>query len=279
MESEKMSIVIACYNDAKFIEQSVQSALDQTYENKEIIVIDDGSNQETKAVLNNLQPKINLLITQENKGTSAARNAGIAAATGEYILILDSDDYFEPEFSFKAISLFQNDPSTSIVTCFSRWFSSEKESKVFKPTGGTIKEALINNVAMGSSMFKKDAWEAVYGYDVNMHKGYEDWEFYIRVLQNGGEAKVIPVVLFNYRNKLLSRNKKANLQKYELLEYIYLKHDNLYIEYFPFFIREWLESVKKSEAFKQQVMDSIDYKIGYQLLRTLRYLGFFKKNV
>ena len=69
-----ISIIIPCYNDAQYIEQSVQSALDQTYPYKEIIVVDDGSNVETKAVLKQLEPKITHLITQENQGQSTARS-------------------------------------------------------------------------------------------------------------------------------------------------------------------------------------------------------------
>ena len=278
MQREKISIIIACYNDYEYLVKAVESARAQTWGNKEIILVDDGSNEETKKVITSLKPKINHLITQENRGVSAARNAGIKAATGEYILILDSDDYFEPEFSERAISLFKDNPSAKIVTCFSRWFSSEKNSKIFRPGGGTIKNALISNVAMGSSMFKKEDWKAAKGYDENMHKGYEDWEFYLRILKNGGGVKVIPEVLFHYRNKTGSRNKQANLVKYELFEYIYLKHAELYKEHFPFFIKEWLDSVKKSEAFKQQVMDSLDYKVGNKILKPLRFLGLFKKN-
>ena len=93
-----ISIIIPCYNDAKYIEQSVNSALNQTYSNKEVIVVDDGSNVETKQILKKLEPKLIKLITQENKGQSTARNVGINAAKGEYILTLDSDDYFEPTF-------------------------------------------------------------------------------------------------------------------------------------------------------------------------------------
>ncbi|MFN4762862.1 glycosyltransferase family 2 protein [Gillisia sp. Q332] len=276
MHSEKISIVIACYNDHIFIEQAIQSALDQTYENKEIIVVDDGSNQKTKAVLKELEPKLDLLITQKNKGVSAARNKGIEAATGNYVLILDSDDFFEASFCEKAMQVFQKNSALKIVTCYANWFSSNNDSIKFKPDGGSIKDALISNVAMGSSMFRKHDWKVVGGYDECMLKGYEDWEFYIRLLKSGGEAKVIPEVLFNYRNKKNSRNKKANLAKYQLLEYIYIKHADVYKEHFNFFVQDWLESNRKSEAFKKQVMDSLDYKIGHKLLKPFRLMGFFK---
>ena len=85
----KVSIIIPCFNDADYIEQSVQSAIDQTYQNKEIIVIDDGSDQKTKEVLKKIEPKIDKLIIQENLGVVIARNNGIEAAKGEFILTLD----------------------------------------------------------------------------------------------------------------------------------------------------------------------------------------------
>ena len=276
MSQDKLSIVIACYNDQEYLAESVESAYAQKWENKEIILVDDGSNPATKAVIQNLTSKIDKLITQENKGVSAARNKGISVAAGEYILILDSDDYFEPDFSKKAIEILENNPFVKLVSCYATWFNTQS-SKIFKPPGGLLTDFLIKNCVL-SVLYRKNDFLKINGYDENMKQGYEDWEFYIRLLQNGGEAKVIPEVLFNYRNKPASRNKKANLKKYELLEYIYLKHQELYKEHFPYFITEWLDSVKKSEAFKQQVMDSPDYKIGYNLLRPFRYLGFFKKN-
>lgn len=276
MSSDKISIVIACFNDHKYIEKAVQSAIDQTYENKEIIIIDDGSNNKTKEVLKKLKLKIDLLITQKNTGVSKARNNGIKAATGKYILNLDSDDYFDPTFCAKAMEVFQKNQDVRIVSCYANWFSLNNNSKEFKPEGGGIKEALMNNIAMGSSMFKKQDWAVVGGYDESMHQGYEDWEFYIRLLKEEGVAIIIPELLFNYRNKKNSRNKKANLAKYDILEYIYIKHDVLYKEHFKMFVHQWLKSNRKSEAFKQQVMDSIDYKIGHKLLKPFRFIGLFK---
>jgi len=277
MQPNKISIIIACYNDHSFIDQAVESAINQTYNNKEIIIIDDGSNAQTKKALKKLESKIDLLITQENAGVSAARNNGIEAAKGDYILILDSDDYFEPTFCKKAIKILEQNKDVKVVSCYARWFKNYRNFKIHKPKGGGIKNYLISNSSIGNALFRKIDWENVGGYDEKMIKGYEDWEFFIRIHENGGFTHIIPQVLFNYRDREMSRNKKANLLKYELLEYIYLKHAGLYKEYFPLFIQEWLASVKKSEAFKQQVMDSLDYKIGYQLLRPLRYFGLFKK--
>ncbi len=275
MQKDRVSIIIACYNDAEYVSQSINSAYNQNWDNKEIIVIDDGSNKETKEVLASLNSKIDLLITQKNMGVSAARNNGIEGSIGKYILILDSDDFFEPTFCEKAIQVFQNNSDIKIVTCYSKWFDNLNHL-IFKTKGGYLKDILISNIAMGSSMFLKKDWQLVGGYDQSMLEGYEDWEFYLRLLKSGGKAEAIPEVLFNYRNKKNSRNKKANKNRYKLLQYIYLKHSDVYKKHFSFFIQEWLENVSKSEAYKQHVMDSLDYKVGNKILKPFRLLGFFK---
>lgn len=185
MIQPKISIVIPCYNDAKYIRQSVQSAFDQTYANKEIIVVDDGSDLITKNELFKIASKMDLLITQENKGVSEARNVGIEKADGEFIVTLDSDDYFEPEFCENAILEFMKDSKISIVTCYTNWFKNIQDSEIYKPSGGKLEDILLSNVAMGSTMFRKNSWNKVGGYDIKMINGFEDWEFYIRLLMDG----------------------------------------------------------------------------------------------
>lgn len=268
----KVSIIIPCFNDVAYIEKSVESALNQTYENKEIIVVDDGSNQKTKVVLESLEPKINLLITQENKGTSAARNTGIEEATGEYILVLDSDDYFEATFCDKAIRILKDNPEVKLATCYARWFHDDYNFEIFKPRGGGLTNFLTISSSLSNSLFLKKDWSAVGGYDEKMIKGWEDWEFFIRLHRNGGETYVIPEVLFNYRKKNNSRTSMANEHKFELLEYIYLKHADLYKENFDLFIKHILNEFKKEEREKIKNRNRIDFRLGKAFLRPLRFI-------
>lgn len=277
MQQDKVSIIIACYNDAQYIAQSINSAFNQTWANKEIIVIDDGSNSETKKVLSSLSSKIDTLITQKNMGVSAARNNGIARSIGEYILILDSDDYFELNFIEKAIPIIKENSDIKIITCHARWFWDSTNFQIHIPNGGRLENFLISNASIGNSLFRKSDFLEVGGYDEELISGYEDWELFIRLHKKKGFTHVIPEILFHYRKKKNSRSSKANKKKYELLNYIYLKHADVYKKHFSFFIKEWLENVSKSEAFKQQVMDSLDYKIGNKLLKPFRLLGFFNK--
>lgn len=271
---EKVSIIIPCYNDSRFLPEALEKAAKQEYELKEIIVVDDGSNAATKKVIAQNRDKIDFLITQENLGVSAARNNGITKASGDYILTWDSDDYFEKEFITKALDFFK-DPETVLVSSYSRWFETSSE-KIFKPRGGNLKDALFQNVAMGSAFFRKSDWEKVQGYDEKMLKGYEDWEFYLRMLQNGGVVKIIPEVLFHYRNSPGSRNKKANLKKFEILEYIYIKHANLYKNNFDQFVKHILNDQKMAGNYKRKIIHSKDYKVGRLILKPLRLLGLLK---
>ncbi len=245
-----VSIIIPCYNDAQYIEQSINSALNQTYSNKELIVVDDGSNAETKAILNKLVPQITKLITQENQGQSRARNVGIKEAKGDYILLLDSDDFFESSFCEKAIAVFLKKKEIKIVTCQASLIFEDGSKVVYIPKGGSISNFIFSNSALGTSMFKKADWKVCGGYDEKMRNGFEDWEFFIRLLKSGGMAEVIKEPLYNYRKRKNSTTAIANQIKYELLFYIYTKHKELFIEDYENFVRHLLERIKVEEEDK-----------------------------
>ncbi len=267
-----ISFIIPCYNDAQYIEQSVASALGQTYKNIEVIVIDDGSNLKTKKVLQSLKPSITHLITQENQGQSAARNRGIEAANGEFIVTLDSDDYFEPSFAEKVVKSITGITEVKIVTCYSNLLYDDGRFKIYKPNGGDINHFMFSNGAMGSSMFRKADWLSSGGYDETMRKGWEDWEFYIRLLKNNGKAIVIDQVLFNYRRRGNSTTTRANNNKTELYKHIFLKHSDVYKDNFKELLDFFLSKQEASDAEIQKVRGKLDYKLGNSLLRPLRLI-------
>ena len=272
MESKLISIIIPCYNDFKYIEQSVNSALNQTYANKEVIIVDDGSNLKTKEVLKNIEPRITKLITQENQGQSTARNVGIRAAGGMYILVLDSDDFFEDTFCEKAIASIERSTDIKLVSCYANLLFENGSLTKYEPKGGALKDFLFSNSAMGSVLFEKQYWEKVRGYDEDMRKGFEDWEFYIRLLATGGKAAIVDETLFNYRKRTNSTSTRANASKSELLEYIYLKHSNLYKDNFELFVKHVLWQVQKEEKEALNILERIEYKIGFNLLKPFRFV-------
>ena len=96
-KNKKISVIIPAYNAEKYITRCIDSVIDQRYKNWEIIIIDDGSTDKTKDIVQSFLDKDNriILISQDNRGAGAARNAGIIKAVGEYLVFLDADDYIE----------------------------------------------------------------------------------------------------------------------------------------------------------------------------------------
>jgi len=269
----KISVIIPVYNTGIYLEQCINSIKNQTYSNTEIIVVDDGSNNLTKTKINELSGSIDILITQKNQGQSTARNVGIRKASGEHILVLDSDDYFEKNFCKKAIEILLSNESIKIITSDSNIVNNKGEiMNIYSPSGGDISEMILNNTAMGSCMFKKSDWLFVNGYDENMRSGFEDWEFYIRLLSKGGAVYVIKELLFNYRKGIVSTTTSANKIKYDLLNYIYKKNEHIYKQHFTEFIPFLLTKIEREEKEKIKTCTSLEYRIGFYILRPLRYI-------
>jgi hypothetical protein len=271
--SPKVSIIIPCYNDYKYIESAVQSALDQTYSNKEIIVIDDGSDLRTKEILKRIAPKIDKLITQDNQGVVVARNNAIKAAIGEYILTLDSDDHFEPQFLDKAIPILKSQKNVGIVTSWVSIINEQGEPiRMFKPSGAPAPAAIFRNNAPGSILFRKICWQEIGGYDPEMANGNEDWEFNVSVCKKEWDIYVIPEILFNYRQKKSSRNKTALIYRKQIRYYAFNKHSDLLIQNFDKTIDFFLNEIENKEKESMKIKNSNSYKLGELLLKPLRWL-------
>ena len=265
-----VSIVIACYNDPDVV-KAIDSASNQVGVDKEVIVVDDGSTQELKSLLQAHSDKIDLLITQKNSGQSIARNKGIRKAKGDFILNHDSDDFFENDLCKKAIDNFENNGQVKIVTCKARRFNKHGTIDIFTPAGGELKDFLFSNSALGSSMFRRQDWSAVGGYEEKLPiLGFEDWEFYIKLLKNGGYAHVIKEVLFNYQVREGSTTKKIKNLKHEKFRHIILKHSEVYKERFPDIINDLFQRIEKAESQVIKKQETTDYKLGNWILLPLR---------
>ena len=264
-----ISIIIPCYNDAKYIQQAVMSALNQTYSNIEIIVVDDGSNHETKNVLKALLPKISRLITQDNKGQSTARNVGIEASSGDYILTLDSDDFFEPSFCEKAIIVLQN-KDVKIVSCYANLLFDDGTTTLYKPVGGDINNFLYSNGALGTALYRKKDWFRFGRYDESMKKGFEDWEFFIRLLSDGGSAHIIQEILYSYRKRQSSTTTIANKYIYDNLRYMMSKNKELYVNHYENTIDFLLNKIAFEEKERYKNLHRLEYRIGFYFLKPFR---------
>jgi glycosyltransferase involved in cell wall biosynthesis len=231
MNYEKVSVVIPCYNQGEYIIEAIDSIKSQNYDQKfiEIIIVNDGStDKKTLEILRSINQSNTLKILNKTNGhLSSARNYGIKRATSEFIVVLDADDKFRSEFIRIALNEFR-DETVGAVTPSYQMFGLRND-KIY-PQGGSLVDFLINNQSCGNGMIRKSVWEKVGGYDENMKNGFEDWEFWIRILKMGYKIQVLNEILFDYRIKEESMFSKSESDLTDNLGYILKKHHKIYEE-------------------------------------------------
>ena len=202
----KVSIVVPCFNQETFILDALKSVLAQTYKDWECIIVDDGSTDDSAVIIQNFiqnQTKFTC-IKKVNGGVSSARNLGFAQATGDYFLPLDGDDKLHPKFLQEVMTCFSNYPQTDLVHCGTRLFGAK--NKLWRLPSYTYEKLLWKNMIVNSSVFRKEAFSGTTGYSEEMVHGFEDWEFYIRLLNPNSQVRFIDSSLFFYRVKNTSRS-------------------------------------------------------------------------
>ena len=268
-----VSVIIPCYNDHLYIEDAIGSIYNQDYENIEIIIVDDGSDNKTKKFLKNLKQEKIEIITQKNSGPSAARNKGISLAKGDYIVTLDADDYFEASFLKKALSILLNYPEVGLVTSYAYVFSEKGIHWKIDLKAGNSEDFLLKNRALASCMYRKKCWEEISGYDELMLDGFEDWDFNISLTKAGWKVEVIREYLFYYRIKANSRNKIAeDIHKYKLLKYIYSKHQDVFFKNYDRMIVYFVDQIENLEQQKLEIKQTTTYRLGNFLLYPFKWI-------
>jgi len=222
-----LSVIVPCYKYAHFLPECIDSIRSQTFPIHEIIVVNDGSPDNTIEVCEQLGVRC---LTKENGGLSSARNAGIKEATGEYIMCLDADDKLTPAAIEEHMKLIKDD--MTIAQCALMEFGERHISYVPKETG--LERIMQSNTVFCNAVFSKKMWSEVGGYDESdtMRLGYEDWEFWIRLLDKGCYVNVSDFIALRYRvhgNNMTKETSHPNRQK--LYKYIYNKHIDLYKKY------------------------------------------------
>jgi len=194
--SPAVSLVVPCFNGGRFLDPLMASLARQTLRDFEIIIVDDGSTDEaTRRKLEALEGRARI-VRQENRGLSAARNAGIAVARSECVAVLDCDDTFEPAFLEEAAVLMRAAPA-DVALVFSHLRLTGAGKGLIARHFNAF-DLLFANTLHSGLMLRKACWRAVGGYDETMRQGYEDWEFYLRLAHAGYRGIEIPKPYFNY---------------------------------------------------------------------------------
>lgn len=246
MEKPLISVVIPCYNQGEYLKEAVDSVLSSTYESIEIIIVNDGSTEDVEFLKTFSAPKTKV-IHQENQGLSMARNNGIAVSKGKYILPLDTDDKIHSTYLEKAVNILESDSKIGIVYSEAEFFG-EKRGK-WKLNEYKFPNILYKNVIFCSALFRKSDWENVDGYKKEMNFCFEDWEFWISLIENGTGVYQIPETLFYYRKSSESMSKKTKKEKLPMFIQIIKLHKKIYKENFcKIVIPVMLEIIKKKVA-------------------------------
>lgn len=215
--SAKVSVIIPLYNAKNYIAKAINSVLNQTYHNIEIIVINDVSTDHPETILEKFKDRITLINLTENKGPANARNHGISKSTGDYISFLDSDDYYHPDKIQTELNYFEQypkfnwiyskvnlvDPNNSIMNTFPECALYADED----PPQGNIFHRLLNNnfLPVNAVLIKKEVFNGIM-LDKELI-GIEDWDLFIRIAEKNPIKflnKTLSSIL--YRPDSLQRN-------------------------------------------------------------------------
>jgi len=226
-----VSVVIPCYKQAHYLSEAVQSVLDQTFTDWELIIVNDGSPDNTAEVARELaarhSDKMIVVLTQPNSGLSGARNAGMRAARGRYLLPLDADDKLMPEFLHETVAVLDRHLEISVAYTDLQCFEGSNE---VIPKGEFGRNLMLENRISYCSLLRRKVWEAVGGYNPNMSAGYEDWDFWVGAVERDFRGLHIPKSLFLYRVRAQSMISTAVQRHRELISRIVLNHPLAYDE-------------------------------------------------
>lgn len=223
----KINVVIPCYNQGAFVEETIDSVLKSDFQDFEIVVVNDGSTDDkTNELLAGLKKPKTRVLKQANQGPSAARNAGVRASASPYFLPLDADDTIEPSYLGKALAVLEAEPKLGFAYGDMRLFGDE--NFVRRLPEYDLWRLLWDNQLPICALVRRAAWAAAGGYNPNMAGGFEDWDFWISLGEHGWYGRHIPETLFNYRRHGPTRDAGAMRRRRELRARIRANHPALY---------------------------------------------------
>lgn len=222
-----VSVVIPAFNREKTISKCLESVINQTYPVMEILVVDDGSTDNTRSIVMDYPSEKVSLLCQNHKGAQAARNKGIINAKGEYIAFLDSDDEWLPQMMEKTVSCFLNKGDNCVVysDCYVR-LGNRQSSEKLRHCEGDSYAALLEKSGPTISMFVKKELLLKMGLLDEKVVAYQEWDMAIGLAQNADFIHVQePLYIYNlHEGEAISKSGKKDILGYEYIVKKYRKH-------------------------------------------------------
>lgn len=266
----KVSVIIPSYNSGKYLEEAIISAVNQTYKNTEIIIVNDGSTDSTEEIVKSWQRKdrrIRYVKHEKNRGLAAARNTGIKNSQGSYIAFLDADDVWLPQ---KLEVQMRKIEETGADLVFSNWYIWEPERKLkikafnLSPVQSNKKDLLFffikkNLSNPSTALLKKSSLEKVGLFDESLRSS-EDYDLWIRFLLEGMEITFIQEPLIYYREHQWQMSKniyKMRLSRLTVYKKVVKRNPWLVIKY-PILIKKII--LLQGYKFIQDLLKAIQYQ-------------------
>jgi len=273
-----VSVVIAAYNAEAFISDTLKSILAQTYRNFEVIVVDDGSHDQTAEIVRSyaeIDDRIRL-IQQENSGVAASRNLAIQHSSGEYIAPIDADDIWYPKRLEKHVYCLEaSEPSVGLVYSWSMYLNEAGGVKGYSPFGqfGAVEGNALAILVFynfldnaSTAMFRRSCIDTVGNYNTEL-KTCEDWDLYLRIAEHYRFA-IVPEYLIGYRQYSGSMSTKCTTMAhfYELImSRIYQRHPEL-----SHSVRRWANTAFYNNLLSKSYLAG-DYALMFRwLYRSLK---------
>jgi glycosyltransferase involved in cell wall biosynthesis len=223
-----LAVIVLCHNYGQYIREAIGSIQTQTFRDLQIVVVDDGSTDErTLQVLGDLEKSGIAIIRQENLGPASAMNHGISETLSKYVCCVSADDMIEKTYFEKSLCMLETNPGLAFAYPWMREFGHESRIGLTEPFN--LRRLLEYNHVCGSAVFRRDAWEAVHGFDSSM-LGYEDWEFWIKLGESGFRGGLIAEPLFNWRRHGQTFGKRVDQNRRELMGKIRGRHEKLFLD-------------------------------------------------
>ncbi|MGB8276144.1 MAG: glycosyltransferase [Alphaproteobacteria bacterium] len=211
----KVSIVVTAHNYAKYLPKSLESALGQSFDDLEVVVVDDGSTDHTAEVLARYaaDPRLKI-VTTEGVGLAAASNRGIAASSGEYIVRLDADDWFDENLVLVEARFLDKHPNVGLVYCDYCTVDTHGEliDRVRRARVNEEVELLDRPCLAAGAMYRRKCFEAIGGYDESI-RYQEDYDFWIKFIEKFEVRNIsLPLMYYRQHGHSMSRNWDARMK-------------------------------------------------------------------
>jgi glycosyltransferase involved in cell wall biosynthesis len=238
MPQPLVSVVIPCYNYGRYLGEALESARRQSYPAVEIIVVDDGSTDDTAKVAAGYRPEV-AYFHQENAGPAAARNVGARKATGIYLVYLDADDVLDPAYVERTVREFESARDPRLAFVYTQMTTFGRESTITTFPVFDVRPLLINNYVHATAALRADVVRSN-PFDEALRAGLEDWDFFLRLCEQGFTGRLLDAPLLAYRRHgdAGSRQDAVSYGRGQRLRGRFIrKHWRLYLRHGPWYAK------------------------------------------